>query len=243
MSACVDDRRDRVEREVGDFGGLDDLLAVGVALGSKRGDQADELVVAAGAQVGTCVAQRGQVDEANRFAGVALDIGLLGVSPEPLWLDPAAGWNRRLEANLGGTVAGRGCEARHHARLLGVGQAGQLHLEFELVGDAVSLPVVGEVLFAQPAARAWSRLGLKDRAQGVDDVALACVVLADDHRQRIAEPDGGVEVAIAGCPEGVDIHEWVSPRTLTWTAASRGPEPYRPSGQAISHPMECAARR
>jgi hypothetical protein len=138
--AGVDDGPDRVQGLIGQLGSVDDLLVVGVALGRQRLDQRDEPVVAAGPQIGGCVAQRVQVHEAHGVTRVALDVGLLGIPAEPLRLDPVARADRRLEPELrrAGPVFGR--QARDHPRLLRRRQSSEANLQLELVPTRCPCP-------------------------------------------------------------------------------------------------------
>ena len=106
-----------------------------------------------------------------------------------------------------------------------------MDLKFQLVGDPSPVSIVGKVLFSQPAARAGSGLGLKHGAQRVDDVALAGVVLADDHGQGMAQPDCRVKVAIPRGSYGADVQESSLGDSRTMRHSQLGSRGYAPGGR------------
>lgn len=204
--ACIGDDVDRLQRGVGQMRCVDDLLVIGAAFRRESLQERDEAVVAARSEVGSRVAKRMEINEAHGVARVSLDIGLLGIASEPLGADTASWPDFRLDPDLRRPRAVLRRQAGDHPGLLDRAQPAQAHFELELVTQPVAVPVVSEVVLGQPMPSARSGFGFEDRSQSVDDVALAGVVLSDQHRKRVAELDGGVEVAEADRPQGRDVH-------------------------------------
>src|SRR5438105_1288225 len=68
------------------------------------------------------------------------------------------------------------------------------------------MAVVSEVLLASPMPPARLILWLKDQTQGVDHVALPSVVLPYQDGEGVRQADGPLEVPVAPCGEGADVH-------------------------------------
>ncbi|MDG5481990.1 hypothetical protein [Mycolicibacterium gadium] len=129
-----------------------------------------------------------------------LDVWLLRVTTEPLGLHSPRRSQRRFQPNPGDTAAEIGSQAGDHPCLLGGVEPAKDHLQFEFVGDPVSLTVVSEVFDPQPASGSRTRFCGQHRPQPVDDVALTGIVLADENRERAADLERPFEIAVARCP-------------------------------------------
>ena len=90
-------RRDRPEGFVRPIGLFDDLIAIAMADRREGREQGDEPVVATRTKIGDSVPQRLQVGVADPGPGMALDIGVGGITAEPLRYDTLVGVEARMK--------------------------------------------------------------------------------------------------------------------------------------------------
>ncbi|MGH2936647.1 MAG: hypothetical protein ACRDPE_00825 [Solirubrobacterales bacterium] len=147
---------------------------------------------------------------------MAVDIWILRVAAEPIDPYAAIGAEFGLEAELGDALALLEGKAGEHPRLLGTVETLEADLQHQLVAQSGASSIVREVLFAEPAASTRRVIGFDDGSQGVDQIALSRVVLADDHGQWGRKTVGPVQIAIALGRQCGDLH----PRRLLLFALS-----------------------
>lgn len=206
MTAGGLDDVDVIEGLIGLLHGLDDLVPVWMPLRRQGRHEPDQLIVASRPEIGGGIAQRMQVDETDRVAGVALDIGVLRVPAEPIPPGPAVLSQSGLEAKLGHPGPLIRSQTSDHPGLLGGVQLLESDLDLKLVIESRPRAVVSKIVLVQPQPTTWANLWFQHCSKSIDDIALAGVVLTDENGQRRAKANIRVEVSISARPERGDKH-------------------------------------